>query len=136
YANTNTISGNMIAGNYWTGLALDNSNNNLINIGNIFSANQIGVYVVNNSNGNSISKNNLQNNTGVGLFLDYAMNTKIYNNNFINSTIQALAQNGTGNTFYRYNSGGNYWSDWSSMEKRSIVGNEGLYDQNPSLSPF
>ncbi len=134
-ADSNTINGNFLASNNFAGIALDNSDSNLINGLNIISSSQMGIYVVNDSDGNTINYNNLQNNTWAGLVLDTATNTTVYLNNFTNNPMQAIAQNGTGNAFYVVNSG-NYWSEWSSTDPRPIDGNEGLYDEHPSITPF
>lgn len=134
-ANTTTITGNTIAGNSFSGIALDNADNNNIYGANTISTSQMGIYIVNTSDGNNIHNNTLQTNTWAGIVLDNAINTTIYQNNFTNNPIQALAQNGTGNNFYQ-GTIGNYWSDWPSTNARSIAGNEGLYDEKPSTTPF
>ncbi len=134
-ADGNTISGNSITGNNFAGIALDNADYNLINEINAISNNQMGIYLVNNSNGNTINHNTLQNNTWAGTILDTATNTTIYQNNFNNNPLQALAQNGTGNTFYQ-GSIGNYWSDWTIPDQRPIDGNEGIFDEHPNINSF
>lgn len=102
---------------------------------NSFSTFFEGIYIVNTSNGNTIYNNTLQDNTWAGLVLDGATNTTVYQNNFINNLLQALAQNGSGNAFYQ-GTIGNYWSDWGSTDPRPIYGNEGLYDEYPNITPF
>ncbi len=134
-ANTNTISGNTIAGNTFSGIALDNADSNNINGANTISGSQMGIYIVNASNSNKINNNTLQNNTWAGIVLDNATNTIVYYNNFTNNPLQALSQNGTSNTFYQ-GTIGNYWSDWPSTDPRPIYGNENLYDEHPSTTPF
>ncbi len=134
-ADGNSIRGNTIAGNTFAGIALDNADSNNINGTNTISGSQMGIYLVNTSNGNTVNNNTLQENTWAGMVLDGATNNTIYQNNFNNNPLQALAQNGSGNSFYQ-DTTGNYWSDWPSTDPRSIPGSEGLYDQHPSLTPF
>ncbi len=129
-ANGNTISGNAIEDNNFASIALDNADNNNINGLNTISGSQMGIYVVNGSNANTITDNTLQYNTWAGIVLDGATNTIVYQNNFISNPLQALAQNGSGNSFYQGTTG-NYWSDWPSSDPRPIPGNENLYDQYP-----
>lgn len=133
-ANGNNITGNTISNIPWTGIALDQSSTNIIS-GNNVSVCQMGIYITNNSSGNSVTLNTLHDNTWAGLVLDQAANTSVHQNNFVNNLLQALAQNGTGNTFYQ-NTTGNYWSDWNSTNPRPINGNENLFDNYPSTTPF
>ncbi|MCE5213977.1 MAG: right-handed parallel beta-helix repeat-containing protein [Methanobacterium sp.] len=134
-ANSNTISGNTIDANSWVGIALDNADSNNINGRNTISGSAMGIYITNTSNLNTVTLNNIQNNLVAGLVLDHATNTKVYSNNFYYNPIQAQADNGSGNAFYRLSSG-NYWSDWPSTVQRPIAGNEGLYDRYPKTTPF
>lgn len=134
-ANSNTISGNTIDANTWVGIALDNSDSNNINGKNTISGSAMGIYITNTSNLNTVTLNNIQNNIVAGLVLDQATNTKVYSNNFYNNPLQAQADNGSGNAFYRLSSG-NYWSDWPSTAQRPIAGNEGLFDRYPKTTPF
>ncbi len=134
-ADGNFISANTIANNSFAGVALDNADDNIVNGGNIISGSSMGLYGVNNSSSNTISNNTLLYNIWAGIVLDYTTDNTIYQNNFISNPLQALAQNGSGNAFYQGTTG-NYWSDWPSDQPRLIDGNEFLYDQYPSLTPF
>jgi parallel beta-helix repeat protein len=87
---------------------------------NTFFQNQFyGILLTDSNNvafsGNSISSNNYG---GLGIF--HANNTLVYHNNFLNNLHQTDKLNGIGWSWDNgYPSGGNYWSDYSGVDKCS-----------------
>jgi len=147
YSSNNCVSGNDITENNWEGILLAYSFDNSIS-GNKVTNNYDGIILADSSI-NSISGNNITENKGAGIpivssssniifgndlvanrdgihLLDSSDNL-IYHNNFLNNTRQVydLAWTNPGiqpsrNTWdWGYPSGGNYWSDYSGVDKKS-----------------
>jgi hypothetical protein len=57
-----------------------------------------------------------------GIYLIHSSGSKLYHNNFINNTQQAIEESGYNQWDNGYPSGGNYWSDFDEPT-------EGAYDQ-------
>ncbi|UCG68600.1 MAG: right-handed parallel beta-helix repeat-containing protein [Thermoplasmata archaeon] len=111
----------------------DNPDNNTILNNTIDSNNRNGIFVHNSFN-NTISGNDISNNF-YGLNISLSTDSKIYHNNIIDNTIQALDKTDTNIWNDSYPSGGNYWSDWTSPDTMSgplqnIPGSDGIVD-NP-----
>ena len=139
YSNYNSISGNNITTSYFTGISLRESshngiigndianNNQGINIyvtsnynvvrGNSITANVGGIWLLNAFN-NNIRENNITASSYAGILLEYGSSDNIlYHNNLIDNSIQALAENSSGNLWdHGYPSGGNYWSDYTGVD--------------------
>ena len=65
---------------------------------------------------NTLTDNTASNNNH-GILLRSSSSNQIYNNNFINNSIQASVEDGSGNEFsLEKPNGGNYWSDWTSPD--------------------
>jgi parallel beta-helix repeat protein len=154
----NTVSGNSITDQDWSGVLSKYSFNNTL-IGNTVSNNTIGFYLKTSFN-NALTQNILANNSRGGVWLDYSFNNilvsntimgnsakqisdagvslyqsyinKIFHNNFINNQRQAYTC--PGNIWDDgYPSGGNYWSDYSGADQyrgvyQSFDGNDGIGD--------
>ena len=147
YSSDNRVSGNNITTNSWEGIYLLYSSDNNIS-GNNVTNNEDGIILADSSN-NSISGNTITANRAIGIFLGYSSiniifrndlvangdgihligssGNLIYHNNFLNNTRQVydLAWTNPGiqpsiNTWDEgYPSGGNYWSDYSGVDKKS-----------------
>jgi parallel beta-helix repeat protein len=77
---------------------------------------EVGIYLSHSSN-NTISQNEVTNTYGAVL-LSYSINSKIYHNNFISTHIPVEADLDSVNTWDDgYPSGGNYWSDYTDVDK-------------------
>jgi len=76
----------------------------------------------------TIAKNNIENNWH-GIWLNYSSNNKFYHNNLINNAKQVyIGTSGYANFWdLGYPSGGNYWSDYTSVDLFS-----GLYQIDPN----
>ncbi|UCF13147.1 MAG: right-handed parallel beta-helix repeat-containing protein [Thermoplasmatales archaeon] len=109
----NTITINNISSNSHHGIRLIESNKNTITLNNLISNKWDGIYLYNSSN-NIMAVNNIISNIDFGICLDsYSNDNTIYNNNFINNTLQN-AWDYCNNTWDNgYPSGGNYWSDYT-----------------------
>lgn len=76
---------------------------------------------------NTLTDNTANSNNSYGILLRSSSSNQIYNNNFINNSIQASVEGGSGNEFsLEKPNGGNYWSDWTSPDNDS----DGFWD-NP-----
>lgn len=109
----------LITGNYITenqeGIGLTVSCRNVI-FGNNITENDGGIELFLQSNNNSIYGNNiLSNRYGVYSF-DFSENNYIYHNNFINNTSHAYVVHSSNSWDDGYPSGGNYWSNYTSID--------------------
>jgi parallel beta-helix repeat protein len=93
--------------------SLSNSNNLS---GNLISSSTYGIFF-DSTYSNIIFKNELINNT-YGMYILSTANTNlIYNNNFLNNTVQAVDNTNNNNQWDNgYPSGGNYWSDYNGID--------------------
>ena len=144
---------NIIITNNWVGLWLeDSSNNNMSNITiannrypswlvrsdnntfrDIIIANntKYGVWLEDSSN-NSLSSIIITNNE-VGIQLERAYNNTMYDNELINNTYQVINLQSVNAWDAGYPSGGNYWSDYASVDLKSgpsqdMLGSDGIGD--------
>jgi len=127
----NVISGNNTGGG-WGGVSIINqptlhitgASGNLVQ-GNFIGTDVTGIAALGNGSGgvtieaaanNSLTDNTISNN-GYGIRLESSSDNQIYNNNFIDNTIQAYVT-GRGANFFNLKKpiGGNYWSDWTTPD--------------------
>ncbi len=127
-ASDNTIGpGNVISGNGGTGIEINGAGvtgnqilGNFIgtdasrreSLGNTYA----GVRIISCTD-NTLTDNTVSNN-GYGIQLQSSSDNQIYNNNFIDNTIQAYATTGRRSNIFNLDKpiGGNYWSDWTSPD--------------------
>ncbi|MCK4367465.1 MAG: right-handed parallel beta-helix repeat-containing protein [Thermoplasmata archaeon] len=88
-------------------------------IGNNIVSNSGGIRVLN-STDLTIAGNNISSNTNFGILLVGSNMTRVYHNNMMNNTVQAIDGMGSENSWDDgYPSGGNYWSDYSGEDNCS-----------------
>jgi len=154
WSNNNILSGNDVTDN-GDGVVLDSSSNNTIS-GNKIKGNDSGIGLFGSSN-NTIRGNNVRSNgNGIRLApeLSYeSFNNRISGNNFVNNTKQVDYSTSSVNTWDDgYPSGGNYWSDYTSVDLfsgpyQNETGSDGIgdtpyiidannQDRYPLMSPF
>ncbi len=105
----NTISGNQVTGNAWSGICLDTSNGNTIT-GNVVSTNQEGIFLSNSSH-NTIYNNTVVSNTYTGLTtLNGGLNSIQGNNIQSNGVSGILVQRSAGNVVSGNTVQSNGWS--------------------------
>jgi parallel beta-helix repeat protein len=92
------------------GIDLDSSSYNIVTGNRIFSNPQIGIFTVD-SSFNIITNNNISNND-YGLYIFASNHNRIYHNNIMDNTNQALDDQDDNIWNDSYSSGGNYWSDF------------------------
>jgi len=80
-----------------------------------------GIYLTQGSCDNLIYENNITAND-IGIVLWNSSNNSIYHNNFVNNTLQVYTENSLNAWDDGYPSGGNYWSDYMTVDL-----NHGLY---------
>jgi parallel beta-helix repeat protein len=115
----NIIRGNNISNNL-DGILLQGSGNNVL-INNNISNNNPGYNGIHleHAGSNKIFNNNISNN-GKGIYLWDCYSNLVYHNNFINNVYKSEAVWGGNNLFDDgYPSGGNYWSDYTGIDKFS-----------------
>ena len=126
------LSGNNILNNDY-GIYLPDSSNNTISENNIIN-NEDGVLLASSSN-NSIYENDIADGEyGIELWY-YSSNNKFYHNNFIDNTQQVYIQTSGYTNFWHdgYPSGGNYWSNYTSVDfyngqYQNELGSDGIGD--------
>jgi len=108
----NKVSGNNISNGGSDGVPLYDSYNNIFSkniISNNFEGDGIPLY---DSYNNIFTDNVISNNEG-GVALYYSNNNKIYNNNFLDNSTQAVIYSSTGNIFnLNLSIAGNYWKNF------------------------
>ncbi|MCP8319054.1 MAG: right-handed parallel beta-helix repeat-containing protein, partial [Candidatus Methylarchaceae archaeon HK01B] len=110
----NTIRKNVVTNNNH-GIYLYYSSSNTVR-NNVVTNNDIGINL-HSSSSNTIRDNVVINSKNYGIYLYYSSSNKIYHNNIIDNTVQAYDYGGTGNSWDDgYPSGGNYWSDYPSVD--------------------
>jgi parallel beta-helix repeat protein len=111
------ISRNSITNNFY-GVSLDFSSEAIVS-GNIITSNLYGVDLMSYSDYNKISGNNITANIAYGIGLSASSGNTFYHNNFVGNA-QQVASNDSFNTWDDgYPSGGNYWSNYSSVDQKS-----------------
>jgi len=140
----NTISGNNIAANTWAGIWLLGSQYNDIienSLSNHLSSNFGGIKLEQMSDYNNIVGNELTSNK-YGIYVLDSRYNNIFHNNFVSNTpfqayvtsLSSSPQPCTNSWDDGYPSGGNYWSDWSSLPdnkkgpSQNIDGADGIVD--------
>jgi parallel beta-helix repeat protein len=141
YSSNNSISGNSITANHENGVCAIGSSNNTI-IGNNIATNSLyGAFLYSYSNNNTVAGNNITNNgegidisvhsdsntlignnvtnNNLGVYIDFSSSNLIYHNNFMNNIIQVDLYSTTGIWDNGYPSGGNYWSDYTDVDKKN-----------------
>jgi len=135
----NTLS-SITANNNDIGLVFQYSYNNIVQ-DNTANNNNYGLVLVDSSNGNILTNNTISSN-GYGIFLNFiqstssASNNRIYNNKFVNNTINAF-DSGTNNSYNTTKTlgtniiggpylGGNFWSNYNGTD----INSDGLGDTN------
>jgi len=152
YSSNNIINGNNIAANNDCGIGLHYSSNNSISGNNIAANDEFGIWLSYPSNNNSICGNNIAANNYYGISLFNSSNNVIYHNNFVNNTEQVHSWYSTNVWDDGYPSGGNYWSDYTSVDSSSGLyqnetGSDGIgdtayiigennVDRYPLMAPF
>jgi parallel beta-helix repeat protein len=120
YSSFNTLTGNTVNSNerHCRGIHLQYSSDSNTLTDNTVNNNVIGGISLSSSDSNTITDNTVKDNDGFGIFLyNYSTYNEVYNNNFINNSIQAYVYTASGNEFYQVKpDGGNYWSDWTSPD--------------------
>jgi parallel beta-helix repeat protein len=139
-SNGNTFTGNTFNSNRSMGLGFYNSSSNTLTDNTASNNGTYGIYLANFSSNNTLTGNNFNSNkyqgvystgscanitftgntlslNGYGIYLSHSINWKIYNNNFINNTIQSYIYGGSGNVFNLSKpTGGNFWSNWKTPD--------------------
>lgn len=124
---TNSKIENITSSNNRYGIRLEYSINNSI-INSIINTNEFhGIHITTYSNDNIITGNtiSLNQDSGIGI---WASNNKVYNNNFVNNSLEAYSAGG--NIFYLpLPIGGNYWSKYNTLaEGCSDINNDNNCD--------
>lgn len=127
------ITRNYITGNSHYGIRLINSFNNLIAGNEIIGNGEYSIWLLESPN-NVIELNKIESNK-VGVYIYHCSYNRIYHNNFIRNQIQAMIS-ASGYINYwddGYPSGGNYWSNYLVIDKKSGVnqdesGSDGIVD--------
>jgi len=109
YASNNTVSGNRIRDNNNTGIVIDilTSNNNVIR--NNVTGNSRGIWIINTSG------------------------HRIYHNNFVNNTQQAVISV-SGSNYWDNDVEGNFWSDYGGVDE--VGGGDGVGDSPHALNVY
>lgn len=126
----NTISENNIVNN-WDGIDLFDSSNNTISGNNITASFDDGIYF-SKSHYNNVTGNNVTGND-FGIHIDNSLGNLIYRNNFIDNPDQVVIYNSANSWNGSYSCGGNYWSDYTDVDKNKGTdqdepGSDGIWD--------
>ena len=135
YSNDNTISFNILERNS-IDLWLYFSNENVVNK-NEASSSLLGGIFLTTANSNLLTENCLLNNIqryDIALMIETSSNNRIYHNNFINNSYDVFCTNSKNTFDDGYPSGGNYWSDYVSLDLfsgpyQNESGSDGIVDQ-------
>jgi parallel beta-helix repeat protein len=122
------------------GICINSSSNNMI-AGNTITFCRTGV-LLNSSKYNVFHDNRIANNLEVGASLDNgSSDNRFCHNNFVDNEEQMQITNSTGNSFDNgYPSGGNYWSDYRSVDMycgaaQTTDGSDGIGDTPYEVVP-
>ena len=138
----NNVSGNSIKSNLDYGIHLTGAVNNSITE-NTVVGNANGIVLdpyypadqpVEYSSDNLISKNTIVGNEQFGIKAFNSTGNQLYQNSFINNTLQVYSDNSRNIWDNGYPSGGNYWSDYSDNDyyngpNQNLVGSDGIGDR-------
>jgi parallel beta-helix repeat protein len=130
FSNGNIFVGNAVSDNTSNGIDIYSSSNNTFADNNTSNNSANGIYVAYSSDSNVFTGNTLTSNNSNGIWIIAANSNSIYNNNFNNNTVQAYAEESSGNLFSRPAPlGGNYWSDYNnSSQGCSDTNSDGFCD--------
>jgi parallel beta-helix repeat protein len=130
-SNGNTIEGSNISNNSFYGVYMDGSSNSIVTGNTVGNNPYAGVALYNGSDNNTLTYNTVDTNQ-FGVYVDNSTGNGVYMNNFINNTAQVYddASNSWDN-----GTTGNYYSDWSSRDARSVAGGSNV-DHYPSTTAF
>jgi len=123
---------NMTIRAFYYGIYLDSSSNNSISGNNITANNYSGILLYYSSS-NSISGNNMTgNNDGIEFYFSSSYNS-FFHNNFINNAQQVFSLDSMNVWDDGYPSGGNYWSDYTGTDGfrgpfQNETGSDGIGD--------
>jgi len=126
-SSSNIISNNIVSNSEY-GIYIQGSSNNIFN--NNASNNDYGVYIrsgYSSSRSNSIFKNIISNNLhGIYLknYFSPTTSNSIYHNEIINNTEQAYDEDGFNKWDNGYPIGGNFWSDFTSVDDMNGAGQD------------
>jgi len=141
-SDNNSVRGNNIANNGLVGIGVFSSSYNSIFGNSITKKHYSGIWLSDTlSAGNTIFGNDIA--LGFyGFYIYASSNNVIYHNNFINNTIQAYIEiSDFDNTWDDgYASGGNYWSDYTSVDLfsgpyQNLTGSDGIGDTPYIIDP-
>jgi parallel beta-helix repeat protein len=163
YSHNNTFSGNNITHNNWGGVGFSNSFNNTFFGNNIIHHFTVGVslyesynntvtgnsiisngrgFYLDGSNFDTLSGNRITANS-YGIMLSDSAGTIIYNNNFIDNSVQTSVESSNCLWDDGFPLGGNYWSDYNgtdadgdSIGDTPYVIDENNQDNCPLMEPF
>jgi parallel beta-helix repeat protein len=126
----NTLSSNNITNSYW-GIQHYMSSSNTFS-GNIIRDSWYGIDLMSGSSDSTLSNNTIANNE-FGIILYGASGNFICHNNFVNNTSQVISYLCTNIWDDGYPSSGNYWSDYSDVDRccgpdQDIPGKDGIWD--------
>jgi len=141
-SNDNVISGNRVSNSSESGIFCSHLEGNVL-IGNEIShsiigpaESKVGIWLYHHCHKNTIVGNTVSSFSEFGIRLKSSSNNRIFHNNFINNTNQALATAASGNAWDDgYPLGGNYWSDYNGTDlysgpRQNETGSDGIGD-NP-----
>jgi parallel beta-helix repeat protein len=132
-SNNNTIHQNFISSNV-NGIFFYGSHYNKISQNNISYNSDNGILLGSSSDENYVYGNCIFENYNYGIQIEQSIDNIIYNNNFINNTIQSYGWMINFNQWDNgYPYGGNYWSDYSGFDNFSgpaqdDIGSDGIGD--------
>jgi len=116
------------------GIRLLDTNNSKIRYNSIMNNSAFGIYF-SGSSGNSIVGNTIVNHiTGVSIATETSIFNSFYHNNFVNNTyVQMFAPTHWDDG---YPSGGNYWSDYDGVDKKSGLNQDELGSDGIGDTPY
>jgi len=123
--NDNEVIDNTISNNGGSGIEIqDFTPNNLIKGNTIFENSDSGIHLHNSASENQITENLIENNT-LGIQIEDSFDNKIWKNQFVENTEQALDN---GDNYWNLTDpadggeGGNYWSDYTGEDRGDGIG--------------
>ncbi len=136
-----TVDENSLLNNTF-GLVLQMTNDTTLSRNLIVKSQSAGIFLFAQCINNTVTANAVRNTTGFGMLIDVSSDKNtMFNNNFHNGTVvpQALDNNETNEWNKTYPTGGNFWSDYTGIDKMSgpgqdIPGADGIGDTPYLLS--
>jgi len=133
---------NVTVRNAGCGVEIRSSNFTQVDQCRIIGCSSMGINLHEGSSNNVIVGNTIQNNSRGIVFADMSSQfNRVFHNNFQNNTIQVYSLGGVNYFDAGYPAGGNYWSDFSSVDLKSgsgqdQSGSDGIFDQGFSLDVY